>query len=182
MTIQTDNSCLEEKVLLRLETVNLIDKDIINVLEAYAGDGYVWTEVELRTDKQINILRIDQKTDKQGIYLIGDNMKYLNSMDFSKFDIIDLDAYGIPFQQLEAVFNKKFKGYVHVTAIQSVMGNLPFGVFNTIGIPAKMYKKSITLFSKRGREMIYKYLYKKGVKTIHGYFINRKNYFWFYLG
>lgn len=182
MTIQTDNSYLEEKVLLRLETVNLIQKDTINVLEAFAGDGFVWTEVRMRTDKQINILRIDQKKDKDGIYLIGDNIKYLKSMNFSKFDIVDLDAYGIPYQQLELIFNKKYKGYVHVTAIQSVMGNLPFGVFNTIGIPSEMYKKSITLFSKRGRDMIYKYLYKKGIKSINGYFIDRKNYFWFSLG
>lgn len=178
---KTDNSFFFEKVDLRLETVNKIHKESINVLEAYAGDGYIWHEVKSRTNKVINILRIDQKTDKEGIYLIGDNRKYLSEIDLSKFDIIDLDAYGIPFDQLEMVFNKKFKGYVHVTAIQSFMGQLPFGLLKAIGIPESFYNKSAIFFSRHGPDKIMKYLQLNGVKNITGYFIEKKNYFYFNL-
>lgn len=182
MATQTDNSYLEEKVQLRLDTVNLIDKDVISVLECYAGDGYIWSEVRLRTKKEIKVLRIDQKPDKKGVYLKGSNMKFIKSMDFSKFDIVDLDAYGIPFEQLEVVFEKQFKGYVHVTAIQSVMGALPYGLLEANGIPARMYKKTPILFSKHGLQKLSNYLQQHGVEKITGFFIEKKNYFWFFLG
>lgn len=182
MTTQTDNSFLHEKVLLRLETINRIKKETINVLECFAGDGYIWTEVKLQSSKKINILRIDQKKDKTGVYLIGDNLKYLSSINLNYFDIIDLDAYGIPFYQMEIVFQKGFKGFVHVTAIQSTYGNLPFSLFDSIGIPERMYKKSVTLFSKKGKHLIFKYLQKKGVENLTGFFIEKKYYFCFKIG
>lgn len=181
-TIQTDNSHLEEKVRLRLDTVNMIDKDVINVLECYAGDGFIWSEVKLHTKKEIKVLRIDQKPGKRGVYLKGENMKYLRNMDFSGFDIVDLDAYGIPFNQMELVFEKNYKGYVHVTAIQSVMGALPHGLLEANGFPSRMYKKCPILFSKHGLRKIENYLQGKGVKKITGFFIENKNYFWFFLG
>ena len=179
--IQTDNSYLEEKVQLRLDTVNLIDKQVINVLECYAGDGYIWSEIRLRTKKEINVLRIDQKPDKKGIYLKGENIKYIKSMDFSQFDIVDLDAYGIPFAQLQIVFERKFKGYVHVTAIQSGKGALPYALFEANGIPARMYKKSPLLFSKHLIQKLGHYLHENGVEKITGFFIDRKNYFYFFV-
>ena len=77
MQTYTDNSYLEEKVQLRLDTVNLINKDEIFVLECYAGDGYIWSEVRLRTKKEIKVLRIDQKPDNKVVYLKGSNMKFI---------------------------------------------------------------------------------------------------------
>ena len=56
--IQTANSHLAEKVQLRLETIRKIPKNTIQVLECFAGDGCIWQEVKLHTDKHINILRI----------------------------------------------------------------------------------------------------------------------------
>ena len=182
MATQTDNSYLEEKVQLRLDTINMIDKDVISVLECYAGDGYIWSEVRLRTKKEIKVLRIDQKPDKKGVYLKESNMKFIKSMDFSQFDIVDLDAYGIPFEQLEVVFEKKFKGCVHVTAIQSVMVALPDVLLEANGIPARMYKKTPILFSKHGLHKLCNYLQQHGVEKITGFFIEKKNYFYFFLG
>jgi hypothetical protein len=182
MEKKRDNSHLEEKVLLRLQTVDLIKKSQITVLECFAGDGTVWSEVKLRTKKAINLLKIDKRANRKGIYLRGHNLKYMRSMDLSQFDIIDLDAYGIPFDQLEAVFEQPFTGYVHVTCNnQTGMGTLPYKLLEFCGIPERWYKKTRLLFSKNLIEKTGCYLYEKGIREITGYFIGGKNYFWFFM-
>lgn len=178
---KTDNSFIEEKAYLRLESLNLIDKQEINVLEAYAGDGVIWNRVQELTDKKINILKIDVKDDKKGVYLKGKNEKFLPLFDFSIYDIIDLDAYGVPYNQLEPVFIKKFKGIVHCTFIQTGMGALTHGLLIKLGYSKSMIKKSPTLFSKNGIEKMKNYLSLNGVTKIRGFFFERKNYFYFKL-
>lgn len=177
---QTDNSYLEEKVELRLQTVHLLEKQKIRVLECFAGDGVIWREVKLRTKKEIDVLRIDQKANKKGVYLKGNNLKYIKPMDLSSFDIVDLDAYGIPIAQLELVFEKQFTGFVHVTLIQSGMGQLPYKLFDSLGISSRMYRKAPLLFSKNGMRKAEQYLALRGVKKITGFFLGNKNYFWFF--
>jgi len=56
---KTDNSHLDKKINLRLETLNKINKKSINVLEVYAGSGAIWSGVLKKTDKNINILKIE---------------------------------------------------------------------------------------------------------------------------
>lgn len=178
---KTDNSFIEEKVLLRLETVNKVNKNKILVLEAYAGSGVIWNEVKKRTSKEIEILKIEMKNDKKGVYLKGDNSKFIPLFDYSIYDIIDFDAYGVPYFQLKTVFLKQFKGFVHVTYIQTGMGRLPNGMLEEIGYHKNMLKKCSTLFSKNGLQKMIDYLGVHGVKNITGYFIERKNYFYFSL-
>lgn len=178
---KTDNSYTDIKISLRLETVNMIDKQEINVLEAYAGSGVIWSGVLRQTSKKINIIPIEVKDGKKGFYLKGNNEKFMPLFDFSHFDIIDLDAYGVPFNQLEVVFDKKFKGFVHCTYIQSGMGRLPNGLLQKIGYSKDMIKKIPTLFCKEGMVKMERYLQSYGIENITGYFIGRKNYFYFSL-
>lgn len=178
---KTDNSYTAEKVQLRLDSICLIDKKEINVLEAYAGDGVIWKKVQEQSDKIINILKIEMKDNKKGVYLKGSNEKFLPLFDFSNYDVIDLDAYGVPFNQLEAVFLKKFNGIVHCTYIQSGMGGLPHGMLIKLGFPKQMIKKCGTLFSKNGMQKMKDYLWLNNVKNITGYYFDRKNYFYFNL-
>ena len=70
MATQTDNSYLEEKVQLRLDTVNMIDKDVISVLECYAGDGYIWSEVRLHTKKEIKVLLFFRYSEIDIVFLL----------------------------------------------------------------------------------------------------------------
>lgn len=179
--VQTDNSYFDEKVLLRIETVNNINKNEINVLDAFSGDGLIWNRVKSITDKKINVLRIDEKQDKKGIYLKGNNLKFINRLDLQFFDIIDLDAYGSPYNQLKLIFKKKYKGIVHCTFIQSGMGRIDNGLLLEIGYEKKMIDKAQTLFSRNGMLKMERYLAKKSVDKIIGYFIDRKNYFYFKL-
>ena len=176
---KTDNSHTLDKVNLRLETVNLINKDEINILEAYAGSGVIWNEVQKKTNKKLNILKIEIKENKKGIYLKGDNAKFIPLFDFSIYDIIDIDAYGVPYFQLKTIFLKEFKGIVHVTFIQSGMGSLPNKLLEDLGFTKKMISKCRTLFSKNGMEKMCNFLSLNGVTKITGNFIDRKNYFYF---
>ena len=128
---------------------------------------------------EIDVLMIEKKSEKKGFYLNGDNEKFIPLFDFSKFDIIDLDAYGVPYNQLEVVFDREFKGYVHVTFIQTGMGRLPDNFIKYSGYSLEMIKKIPTLFCKNGIDKMNNYLYAKGVTEIIGYFNQRKNYFYF---
>lgn len=176
--VQTDNSNFNCKVKLRIKY--LPKKNNIKVLELFSGDGLIWNEIKKQvTNTEIEILRIDKKNDKKNIYLKGDNIKYLQRMDLSQFDIIDVDAYGIPYQILKEIFAKKYNGIIFVTWIQSFMGALPKELIKTIGITEKMYKKTPTLFSQLNDKIMENFLYQNGIRKIKGYFINRKKYYVF---
>lgn len=177
---KTDNSLIDEKVKLRLEVLELINKNEINVLECYSGKGLVWNNVKIKTNKIINILKIDQKRISESGVLIGDNRKYLKCLDLSKFDIIDLDAYGIPFNQLEIIFKKNYEGYVICTMIQTGMGCINNELITiTTGFDQKIISLCQVFLSRFALQLLCKYLYINDVQNITGYFIERKRYFYF---
>jgi len=175
--LKTDNSYFEEKVKLRIDS--LPKKDKIKVLDCYAGKGLIWHEVKKQTKKDITVVSIEKESRKNKTALHGSNLKYLNVLDLSKYDIIDLDAYGIPYYQLNIIFKRNYKGIVHVTAIQSGMGKLPNGLIKDIGYTEQMIKKISSIFNRNGVDKLKNYLYLNGVKQITGIFVNRKNYFYF---
>ncbi|MDR1938336.1 MAG: hypothetical protein LBQ73_07550 [Tannerellaceae bacterium] len=178
--VQTDNSKLIEKVRLRLDSIKEISKQHITVLECFSGNGVIWNEVRMFSNADIRILKMDVKNDRKGVYLKGNNLKFLPNMDLSEYDIIDLDAYGSPFKQLEYVFKSNFNGIVHCTYIQTFMGKLDYKMLNSIGYSNKMIKKIPTLFSTNALEKMVDYLGTKGaVEQITGYFLGNKNYFYF---
>jgi hypothetical protein len=177
--MKTDNSYFKEKVQLRIDS--LPDKKEIFVLDCFSGTGSIWNEVKKSTKKNIQVLSIEKESGKNSVALVGSNLKYLNILELSKFDIIDLDAYGIPYPQLNILFKRKYKGIVHVTAIQSGMGQLPKGMIKELGYTEQMIKKIHSIFNTKGVEKLKNYLYLHGINNIEGYFINRKNYFYFKL-
>lgn len=180
MKKETDNSYVSEKVHLRQQTIDLFDKNEINILDAFTGDQLLWSKViDKNPNKKLSFLRIDKKTDKPGSYLQGDNVRFMKSIDLNKFDIIDLDAYGSPFNQLEVCFSKKYKGIIHCTFIQVGFGNLNKNMLINIGFNSLMIGKCQTLFAKKGIDLFLQYLYENGVKEVTGYFFGRKNYLWF---
>ncbi len=179
---KTDNSHLQEKIKLRLESVIGIDKPILTVLEAFSGDGLIWREVQKQSNKKISILKIEKKEGKKGVYLKGDNMKFISMFDFNNYDIIDLDAYGSPFNQLEVVFLKNFKGIVHCTFIQvcgMTGGNaLHKKLLYQLGYTKEMIEKIPSLFNKNGFEKFKQYLAINGVKKIRFCSDENKHYLW----
>lgn len=170
---QTNNSFLDAKVQLRAETLPDIDK--INVLDAYSGQGTIWQQIKATSDKDINITRIDTE-DVKGVYLKGDNLKFLNAIDLSIYNIIDLDAYGIPYKQLQALFNRGYKGIVYITFIQTMYGQLSKGILNSLGYTDTMIDKIPTLFNKYGFTKFKQYLATKGVTKIRHISFDNKHY------
>lgn len=179
-TIKTNNdpSALEKKIQLRVNSILSLNTETVSVLECFGGEGVLWKEVQKRTDKRIRIFSIDEKKYKRFQYQ-GDSLKVLPTLDLRKFDVIDLDSYGIPFEHCHIVLSRKYQGIVHLTVIQSAMGNLPNALLEASGYTSAMMKKARTLLSKRGGEKFKQWLANKGVRTIETLNMGRKNYFWF---
>lgn len=174
-----DNSLIEAKINLRIES--LPDKKDINVLECFGGEGLLWAAVYRRCpQKNIKVLSID-KNHYNRVQLQGDNLKYLSSLNLNDFDIIDLDAWGSPVKQLEIVFARKYKGIVHCTFIQSMMGNLPEELLLANGYTRNMLAKIKSIFVTNGVQKFLNYLSSRGIKKVRIVSHSRKNYLWFYL-
>ena len=163
--------------MLRLSA--LPDNEEVNILDCYRGNSETWKEVIKRSNKKINILGIDKDKHYEGLYLQGDNLKFLPTIDLDQFDVIDLDAYGVPFKQLEILFSKNYKGIVIVTFIQSVMGNINKKLLLKLGYTENMYKKCQTLLSRNGYEKFKSYLYLCGICEVNSISFNNKHYLFF---
>ena len=175
---QTDNSFLGDKIALRLN--NIPDKKNLRVIDAYSGKGTIWANIKKKYAGDISITRMDLKQNaSDDFYFVGDNVKFLGGMDLSKYDVIDLDAYGVPYEQLKIIFNKKFKGICFVTFIQSLMGGLPKDFLVDLGYTREMIDKCPTLFAKAGLEKFKSWLALNGVKSIKIRKHGRKNYLFF---
>ncbi len=162
----TDNSHFEAKVELR---VSCLPEGPLRVLDCYSGTGRLWNEVRRRCPtRDIQVLRIDQRNGLPGIYLKGDNRKYLASMDLDRFNVIDLDAYGVPFDQMEIVFGRpqRLIKTVFVTFIRSGVGQLPYAMLEALGYRRSMISKSPSLFCRNELEKFKAYLAIKGVGEI----------------
>lgn len=142
----TDNSLLDAKVTLRIKH---LPSGPVKVLDAYGGYGVVWQAVARQT-KRTNIYRVGIDKEKRAGCVHGDNRKWLKGMTLSLFDVIDLDSYGIPFDQAEILFKRKFKGVVFFTFIQSMFGMIPSSLIRSSGISREIQRKAPTLFGQIG--------------------------------
>lgn len=177
--VQTDNSHLEEKIKLRLD--NLPPGDPLKVLDLFSGNGLLWEEIQKRTGRNILVLRTEKKPGKTGIYLIGDNRKF--EFYFSTFDVVDVDAYGIPFDQMEKIFRWPTRPRAFfVTWIQSGMGQLPHKLLEALGYSREMVKKIPSLFNRNGQEKLFQYLALRGVKKVKIYFTADRRKSYLYIG
>lgn len=180
---QTDNSYFETKVKLRIDN---LPKGPCRVLDCFGGTGRIWETIKKRNPKRnIRVLRIDKKKDAGGVYLVGDNTKFLNALDPGQFNVIDLDAYGIPYKPLVWLFERSYgrPTTIFATFIQSVYGSLPAGFLADLGYSSAMVKKCPSLFYRNGFEKLKQYLAAKGVTKIKHYSdsSNRKHYLCFEL-
>jgi hypothetical protein len=175
--VLTDNSYFLDKVMMRVN--HLPDKQEIFVLDCYSGNGRIWNEVKKYTGKNITVLRIEKESKKKGVYLRGDNLKFLKNMNLSVFDIIDLDAYGIPFKQLKLVFEQNINAVVFVTFIQTIFGGIPAELLQYGGYSKEMINKIPTLFYKHSVTCFECFLLNNGINKYYVRQNNKKRYFCF---
>jgi len=176
-TKKTDNSYTADKIALRINYLPV--KDELNILDCFGGHGVIWKAIQRKYNKKINRVAIDSRNDLLDFHLHGDNIKILSGMNLDKFDVIDLDSYGIPYNQLKIVFDKKFKGIVFVTAIYSKMGGVHKDMLIDIGFTREMMKKSKTIYGARGFEYFLEWLALNGIKRIVHRSKARKHYLMF---
>jgi len=168
---QTDNSYFEIKVKLRLE--HLPKKKAFRVLDCFHGDGLIWQKIQqLRPDRDIKVLGIDKKKTTKSLCLVGENMKFLRTLNLAEFDAVDLDAYGVPYQQLNYVLTAEQAPkalVIYGTFIQSLYGGLPAALLADLGYTQAMIRKIPTLFYRHGFEKLKQYLAQNGITRMSNY-------------
>jgi len=168
----TDNSMLDAKVTLRIKH---LPPGACKILDAYGGHGVVWQEVAARA-KRSNMHRVGIDKENRAGCVCGDNRKWLRGMTLSLFDIIDLDSYGVPFDQVSILFKRKYKGVVFFTFIQSVLGMIPGSLIRANGISYKSQRMVPTLFGQIGWQLWLDWLANNGVKRVYHMSSSRKHY------
>lgn len=137
----TENSHLRTKVRLRLELIDEIGKDKIHVLDAFAGQGLVWKEIQRqRPDLQVTTVGIEKRKYVNPNVIMGDNRKAMKGMDLTVFDIIDLDAFGCPWEQLAIAAERAPNVPVVLTHISVTLGPVPKGLLKAAGLPSAWYE------------------------------------------
>ena len=175
--VRTDNSYLGDKIALRLSMIPV--KNTLRVIDAYSGAGTIWKNIQKKYSGKILITKIDQEQKDDSFVFIGDNVKYLTSLNLDKYDVIDLDAYGVPYEQLKIIFERSFRGTVFVTYIQSFAGRLNDGLLEDLGYTKKMIDKCPTLFGKNGLVKLTHWLSLHGINHITIRSHERKSYLGF---
>jgi hypothetical protein len=166
-----NNSYLEIKQELRKAFINELQEK--NVLDCFCGKSEIWRDI--KTNSYIGI----DKEKTNDINLHGDNKKWLKIIDLKQFNIIDLDSYGIPFKQLQIIFNNRTLQtgtLIFFTFIQSVFGKMPAALLKLYGYSKEMIKKIPTLFNRKGFEIFKWYLSTQGIKKIQYLKIDNKIY------
>lgn len=177
MKTDNDEHGFNQKVSLRLESIKGL-KDIA-VLDCFHGHGHIWNEVKRKHEGDIKVLGIDIRSDKTKSYLKGDNRKYLMTMDLSRFKVIDVDAYGSPYNILKILFQRQYRGIVHATFIASGMGRINTNLLLDLGYTKEMIEKCPTMLSQNHFEKLCNWLSMQGLKSVNFLSINRKFYLYF---
>lgn len=139
--ILTENSHLPAKVRVRVDYIKTLDQDQLHILDAFAGEGKVWQKIEeLLPERKFIYLGIDKKKYSRPNVIMGDNQKVMKGLELHKFDLIDLDAFGFPWEQLEICAAQAPNVPVAATAISVTLGPLPYGVLKAAGIPEEWAK------------------------------------------
>lgn len=121
-----------------------------------------------------DIIYKGEKEKNKGKNLYADNIRVIQSLDLSRFNVIDLDSYGIPFNQMYELFkNPTLKhGTVFIfTCITNKMSALNKKCLEEFNL-SKIYKKCKVLVNGKANELFYAYLEKNGIKEIYMYEVN----------
>jgi hypothetical protein len=108
-----------------------------------------------RSKKKIKVTGIDKKPLEK--VLVGDNREFLTSLDLSKYNVIDLDAYGSPFDQLDILFDRNYTGCVFFTWCKLGCGAYPKQV--------SKYTTTLSPTPALGRKLLSSYLHNNGIST-----------------
>lgn len=162
-SVYTDNQNLAKKVALRKQAIQGLKE--VNVLDLFAGENLIWSC--LKTDRYFGI---DAEKGK-GKNLNVDNRRVIPVLDLKAFNVIDCDAYGIPYEAISLLFKNKSlqKGTVIIfTCISGVLNRICVQALKDFNLQ-ESYKKTRVLYNKYSRDMFFEMLRQNGVKKIISY-------------
>lgn len=132
----TDNDHVASKVALRIEAVTMLGEPReVLLLDAFHGFGRLWHLVDdqLPPGWSLKVFRADRESRRAGTLKI-ENTRLLEAIRLDRFDLIDLDAYGFPSQQLKLVARKAPATLVLTTRIARSLGRIPKVITDDLGI------------------------------------------------
>ena len=181
---KTDNAHVWLKVAVRREAIAALTD--VRVLDCFAGNNVLWKEI--KPDYYLGLEKVKGKGSRN---IHGDNLRLIPSLDLSRYNVIDLDAYGIPGAQLIALLrNKTLPDNVVVvyTGITNAVSGGQKKMIQAAGVPYEAYRKCPTLWNKKMLDLWYFLLFKIGVEKVnrvvvkensyekhYGYFVLNKN-------
>lgn len=159
----TDNDNIESKILLRVEAIKGLS--VVNVLDLFAGDNLIWSRIPC--DRYYGI----EAERGKGRNLHADNRKIIPHLDLSAFNVIDCDAYGMPYEQIQLLFDNPtlMSGTVIIyTCISGVLNRLSVRMLDDYRLQEE-YKRSRVLFNRYSADMFHAMLYSHGVRAVKCY-------------
>lgn len=127
----------------------------------------MWGTLKAEGLCDIDLTRIEVKKSAKGVYLQGENLKFMAGMDLAAFDVIDLDAYGAPIDQLDMVMASPFRGWVVVTYITNILGGRNRKLFQAFGMDDRIVKTVPSVLSHFAEAAIFHFLHQRGVRSVH---------------
>lgn len=179
MKQKTDNDNLSKKLALRMAVVDALlarGEDEVRVLDCFAGDGTIWRLLRQEYGPRIKHVGIDRAW-KRGARYLGDNRRYLRLLPINDYNLIDIDAYGVPYEQMKTLADRLYGGIVLGTFIQCVYGGLPYAILRELGYSRRMVRKITKLFFRNGWLKWSAYLRLLGYEEVHVYHCGNKHYF-----
>jgi hypothetical protein len=140
----------------------------VRVLDCFHGEGKLWADVAELYPGKINLVGIEKERGKSPFTVLeGDNQKFLPAMDLSRFDLIDLDAYGsVSKQFMSVVRNPTFGGCpIFITEITTFLGAIPREVTGSNSLH-HFYKKNRTVLRSLYYPLLFEMFRKYGAKKI----------------
>lgn len=117
----------------------------VRVFDAYGGDGDIWKAIIEITGRDIRVATVDREP-RQRQQLSLDNIRYLTAANLDGYDVVDLDAWGMPAAQLKALSRHGYEGIIPWTCI-ALLGSRTDSMITATGIPKEWASVARTLMT-----------------------------------
>lgn len=157
------NSFLKEKISVRLQAIEGMKE--VKVLDCFHAEGELWNNV--RRFKRIdNLLGIEKNKHLKSIdkTIYGNNLNVMREINLDDFNVIDLDAYGSPLEQMEVVFTRCNEPKV---VIYTFCYNGLSGVPKIMSCCWEIQEHCKTILNPYFDDLFKNYLYKHGIKEYY---------------
>jgi len=165
--VRTDNSYLDIKAAMRARH---LPEGKVAVLDLFGGRGLVWERVRQMTGRDIEVDGAEIEKDKGDVPFRGNNLKFIPGIDLAEYNVIDVDAYGVPYATMAAVFANGTLSpgtVVFYTLCRSVFGIMPKALLREIGVSGAMYAVAPAFIAKElGMRAWYAWLAQSGVLEV----------------